>query len=329
SDVLGMPCRHQGVATRCLHGFAPEDPVRVRVPLDWADHAGITRDGPFCIAEGLEVLTAAWQAQQSAELAEAQAEQAQALAAIAAASTDAEEDSASSDPGASVGSENSPSESGESAVSDSPACLTPVQRQRQQIAGFLTQHLSLRVDHPWATPCHRCQHRLEGSPTKDETVPPCAWAARLREVRFSRLQLEAGGPAVPVCGQFAPDARWAELIPEHPASGTLPREWLHRQILLLARLAAPRHSGARTPFEFLTGRPMTKSEAHGDWFQTQLAAQVGELTDAQLYTLFLWAHEEHQRGSASFSLPVAGGQFIPVQEVAWTPTLPKEEVADA
>ncbi|MCB0031488.1 MAG: hypothetical protein KDE28_26440, partial [Anaerolineales bacterium] len=51
----------------------------------------------------------------------------------------------------------------------------------------MQRHTQLAANHPFATPCGRCRHRLERSPTKDESVPPCAWAGRLRNVSFKLL----------------------------------------------------------------------------------------------------------------------------------------------
>ncbi|MFQ5433761.1 MAG: hypothetical protein ACE5FD_02705, partial [Anaerolineae bacterium] len=73
-------------------------------------------------------------------------------------------------------------------------------------------------------------------------------------------------------------------------------------------------------FEFLTGRPMGANENYSDWFSQQLDAQGGDLSDAQLFTLFVWAHAEWQRtGCNSFTLPVNGHgvQFATYQERGW------------
>ena len=52
----------------------------------------------------------------------------------------------------------------------------------------------------------------------------------------------------------------------------------------------------------------------------QFEAQSGDLSDAQLFTLFVWAHGEWQRArKRQFSLPVNGHslQFVTVQERPW------------
>jgi hypothetical protein len=51
-----------------------------------------------------------------------------------------------------------------------------------------------------------------------------------------------------------------------------------------------------------------------------MKAQGGDLSDAQMFTLFVWTHTEWQRaGRGSFSLPVNenGVQFAAYQERGW------------
>jgi hypothetical protein len=93
------------------------------------------------------------------------------------------------------------------------------------------------------------------------------------------------------------------LIPAHPEPPGVPRDWLKAQIRHLVK-EGNRHHSDRNTFEFLTGRPMAANENYGDWFNQQLESQGGELSDAQLFTLFVWAHTEWQRASnLTFSLP--------------------------
>ncbi len=92
-----------------------------------------------------------------------------------------------------------------------------------------------------------------------------------------------------------------------------------QQILHLVK-DANRHGSDRNAFEFLTGRPMGANEKYGDWFAQQMKAQGGDLSDAQMFTLFVWAHTEWQRARRdSFSLPVNGNgvQFAAYQEREW------------
>jgi hypothetical protein len=156
-------------------------------------------------------------------------------------------------------------------------------------------------------------------------VPHCAWAGRLRNVSFRVLAADAqqaganGSLLVPVCRQFAPNQPWHDLIPAHPEPPGMPRDWLKEQILHLVK-DANRHSSDRNAFEFLTGRPMGANDNYGDWFKKQFEAQSGDLSDAQLFTLFVWAHGEWQRArKRQFSLPVNGHslQFVTVQERPW------------
>ena len=173
------------------------------------------------------------------------------------------------------------------------------------------------IQHPLATPCSQCRHRLDSSPTKDESVPYCTWAGRLRSVSFKLLEPEEKQIApIPVCRQYAPNLPWPELIPAHPHPPKLPREWLKGQILHLVK-AANQYGSQRNAFEFLTGRPLSASKSYSNWFSQQFAEHIGELSDAQLFTLFVWAHAEWQRARGNaFSLSINGKgvQFTTYQE---------------
>jgi hypothetical protein len=319
---LGMPCRigetttsaGSGQATRCLHGLAPHDSFDVRVPWEWSEHPGVIGEGGDYRIKSYEELLAAWQAQ-------AAKEQTDDEAAVA---------TFSDEPMTNVAvSISSPEETAspviqpqpeETAAPTTPTKDSPIAKQRAQIADFMQHHEQLTVNHPFATPCGRCQHRLEASPTKDESVPHCAWAGRLRSVTFKQLiPATKDAPHIPVCRQFAPDQLWRELIPDHPGPPEMPRDWLKEQILHLVQ-AANRHSSDRKAFEFLTGRPMGANENYSDWFSQQLDTQGGDLSDAQLFTLFVWAHSEWQRAQNNqFSLPVNGHgvQFAAYRESDW------------
>ncbi len=196
---------------------------------------------------------------------------------------------------------------------------SPVAKQRALIADYMARHEQLAVQHPLATPCATCRHRLEQSPTKDETVPHCTWAGRPRQVTFKVLQAEsAAAPVIPVCKQYAPTGSWADLIPEHAQPPQMPRDWLKEQILLLAAAATSNWDGGFVPFEFLTGRPLSKSEKHTDWFANQLNEQIGDLSLGQVWTLFIWAMSEWQRAKGqkfTLALNGSGVQFAAYQEV--------------
>jgi hypothetical protein len=126
------------------------------------------------------------------------------------------------------------------------------------------------------------------------------------------------GRAVPVCRQYAPTDSWETLIPEHPEPPGVPRPWLKEQILKLAA-AGRTYGDAYHPFEFLTGRPMSSGEKYDDWFEKQLDEQMGSLSDAQLFTLLVWATAEWQRGQGkAFSLSLNDGvQFARYKSVDW------------
>ncbi|HRQ42150.1 MAG TPA: ParB N-terminal domain-containing protein [Chloroflexota bacterium] len=311
---LGMPCRVGETATRCIHGLAPNDSFDVRVPWEWSQHPGVAGEGGDYRIKSYEELLSAWQAQAAKEQAEDE---------VLLTTPDEE-------PGATAATPTSPPIQASSPVNNqqpdeapapaTPAKDSPIAKQRAQIADFMKRHEQLAAGHPFATPCGRCRHRLDSSPTKDESVPHCAWAGRLRSVTFKVLAPDdKNAPSVPVCRQFAPNQPWHELIPGHPSPPEMPREWLREQILHLAK-DANRHGSDRNAFEFLTGRPMGANENYSDWFSQQLDAQGGDLSDAQLFTLFVWTHAEWQRArNSQFSLPVNGHgvQFATYHERSW------------
>jgi hypothetical protein len=311
---LGMPCRVGEATTRCIHGLAPNDSFDCRVPWDWSQHPGVVHEGEYRV-KSHEDLLKAWQAQAEKEKAEDEAAATPGVDKRQPSAEGTPQQFESKRPSAVNGqqSDNDP-------ASTLPAKDSPIVKQRAQIADFMKRHEQLAISHPFATPCGRCQHRLDGSPTKGESVPHCAWAGRLRSVTFKVLAPDdKNAPRIPICRQFAPNQPWHEIIPGHPNLPGVPREWLKEQILHLVK-DANRHGSERNAFEFLTGRPMGSNESYGDWFQQQLDAQGGNLSLEQLFTLFIWAHSEWQRARrGSFSLPVNGSgvQFAAYRELAW------------
>jgi hypothetical protein len=309
--VLGMPCRVGEAAERCIHGLAPNDPFDVRVPWSWSEHKGVDHEGGHYRVKSFEALEKAWQAQAAREQAEDEA---------AAVTLQDSNNSRAESPSSATGTAARPSPAAaEASATMAPAGPSPVKKQRALMRDFMEQHGRLAVGHPFATSCAGCRHFLDGSPTKDETVPHCAWADRPRRVHFNVLRpVQGEGLVVPVCRQFAPTDSWETLIPEHPEPAGLPREWVKEQVLKLA--AAGRTYGeAYHPFEFLTGRPMSSSERYEDWFEKQFGEQIGNLSDGQLFTLLVWATAEWQRGLGKpFSLPLNGGlQFAAYKMVDW------------
>ncbi len=168
---------------------------------------------------------------------------------------------------------------------------SPIQKMRSLIAAYMSKHTSMNVDHPFATPCAKCQHKLTRSPVKDKTAPHCAWVGRLRELHFSKLSPTAG-KMIPVCRQFAPKASWAQLIPAHPLTTNMPREWVKYQIETIVTSSA---KSSRHFCEFLTGRPMKAEEDYKQWFLDQLATFGPALSDEQLWTLMVWVLAESAR----------------------------------
>lgn len=323
---LGMPCRVGQSASRCIHGLTTNDSFDVRVPWEWSQHPGVVNDGGDYRAKCYEDLLTAWQAQADKEQAEEKDEGS--YDQIGRRQKDEESETKTITPTAppnqasSLGRQQWPNET---AVPTPPAKDSPIVKQRTQIADFMKSHEQLAVNHLFATLCGRCRHLLDSSPTKDESVPHCAWAGRLRSVTFKVLESDGTGSGasaslpIPVCRQFAPNQPWPELIPVHPEPPGIPRDWLKVQILHLVK-EANRHGSDRNAFEFLTGRPMGANENYSDWFSQQLNAQGGDLSDAQLFTLFVWAHAEWQRAkSDSFSLPINGHgmQFATYRERPW------------
>ncbi|MCZ7671782.1 MAG: ParB/RepB/Spo0J family partition protein [Chloroflexi bacterium] len=313
---LGMPCRvNTGQGSRCIHGLAANDSVEVRVPMDWGGHPCVVNEGGDYRVKSYADLLAAWEAQHASELAEDEAEKEKAEAEI----EKAEAEESNEDSG--VGSAGLPVEKQkEKAV---PAKDSPIAKQRELTATYMKLHEQFGTSHPFATSCAGCRHKLDKSPTKDESVPHCAWAGCLRGVEYKRLHSDVeGAPEILVCRQYAPSQPWTELIPDHPKPSGMPRAWMKAQIVHLVK-AANNHGSNRNPFEFLTGRPMGANESHSDWFAKQLDEQMGDLSDAQLFTLMVWAFAEWQRASdsRSFSLPVnrSGLQFADYNECKWEP----------
>jgi hypothetical protein len=314
-ELPDLPCRAGQVVERCLNGLTPDDAFDVRVGWDWAGLPGIVHEGRDYRAKSMADLLQAWQAQAEREREEELQVSGSELEETDQPSPKKHKPSAQS--------ETQSLEPGTSPLKPETSDLEPsaVAKQRALIANYMARHEQFAVQHPLATPCATCRHRLEQSPTKDETVPHCTWAGRPRQVTFKVLQAEsAAAPVIPVCKQYAPTGSWADLIPEHAQPPQMPRDWLKEQILLLAAAATSNWDGGFVPFEFLTGRPLAKSEKHTDWFAQQLNEQIGDLSLGQMWTLFIWAMSEWQRAKGqkfTLALNGSGVQFATYQEVGW------------
>ena len=89
---------------------------------------------------------------------------------------------------------------------------------------------------------------------------------------------------------------------------------------------------ARTMMEFMTGRPIKATgEGHRGWFLQELEKQVGELSDEQVQTLFVWVFSEWRRvkangygGDNQYPVPVGpnGSQSVLYSEREWIDDIP-------
>ena len=313
SGVLGRPCRtpERDQATRCINGFAPGDPLDVRVPFEWATHPGVTKQGSHYGVTGIAALQQAWTAQRDAETVVDTPEPTH----LTESQGDVEASAAPQATPASASRQRPTPPSESTAAVVQPPDPASVQEMRTRIADYMARHLEMAWRHPFATPCVTCQHHLEQSPTKDPTVPTCAWAARLRTVRFSQLVSDDGALQIPVCSQYASTGTWQDRIPVSSSQPPFPREYMIAQIRTHAKVR-----GGNPTFEFLTGRPMGPA-SYNDWFESQLTEVVGHLSDKQLFTLLVWSIAEHDRAGhpAAFWLPgdTQMSSFIPVKEIPW------------
>lgn len=291
---LGLPCRLHPTNPddACLHGFAPHDPFHLRVPWSWADAPGVQAVGGDYIVTSYDDLRQAYDGMQQKEQAEAATPLASAatpLAHSAATTRNANPDSAAT------------------------AAPSPSQLKRQQIAAFIQAQAAAPAGYYGATRCAACRHHTppagQGEGAEESDAARCAWHKGNHRIFFHTIQLN-GGPAIPICRQYAPAAAWEQLIPPAPGIDALPlpRDFVLESIRRLTA-EAQRHQptpGSHTehPFEFLTGRPLSGSQDHRDWFARRLADHAGQLSDAQLWTLFSWALSEHFRLSAQPPWPL-------------------------
>jgi ParB-like chromosome segregation protein Spo0J len=303
------PCReveeYQGV---CFDGVFGQDPFYVQVPFGWEEYPGVQRTTrtPVCLSsddfrQAIEAATAGFDGEGSRP----------------------EQEGGFASP------------SGYEYSSPSTGGASDIAGQRALIRSYLDHHGEMSgASHPVATRCEDCQYRLEGSPTKDPTVPPCQWAARRRRIEFLvRTPAEGEGACpepvegseIPRCRQFAPTRSWNDVIPEHPAPPGVPREWMVAVIREMVRMVE-RHKAAaadsRLVCEHLTGRPLKASESHKGWFVEGLESEIGNLSDGQLWTLAMWVTADWMRdqdGAGVYLLPFADGRVLRYTERAWQP----------
>ncbi|MGB1251148.1 MAG: hypothetical protein ACPG8W_11075 [Candidatus Promineifilaceae bacterium] len=209
------------------------------------------------------------------------------------------------------------------------------------IRAYMDRHGATQTDHPFATPCGRCKFKLEGSPLSgNPTAPHCAWSKGRRKMTFREIvssdkSLAEQFPPIWQCGQFKPNQTWKTLIPTHPTPPPLPRNWYLQQIKSLVHHASGLYSAyddvVLYPFHFLTGRPMSSAESWRGWFAAELDAQQGDLSDEQLYTLFIWTIAEWHRlhsSSDTIPLPVDGNaqQFVAVDNIRLRLNIPSVDI---
>ena len=324
-DATGMPCRFHPVGehSHCLHGYTPNDPLQVPVPFDWATHTGIIQAGGSYHAPSWTTLEEAWKAQQAAEAADA------AQLAKQAADT-AQFPGVDPNRGDSAETQNIPATSPAQPAAAAPSKpkTSADSHSQKQIRAYMQRHTKQNSQHPFATPCATCQHKLETSPVKSKPkAPHCAWAKGSRAVSFTELTAtddKAGFESVSICRQYAPQADWQTLIPPYPQAVTMPRLWIVQQIELFLALAVSQsqptgHAGKvkQFPLEFLTGRPMASTASHSQWAKERFSAEQGNLSLQQLWTLYIWTVAEYQRVTHNpIVLPVNGqsAQFVAVKE---------------
>jgi len=223
-----------------------------------------------------------------------------------------------------------------------------IAEQRAYIRFYMERHTEapFTVDHPWATPCSRCAHHLEGSPVKsDPDAPRCAWAKGKRRLQFQAYVPEDGTivaelgkvipegqglvpfdqwkdwkPSeipfmIPSCLQFAPGDEWVAIVPEANTEPPYPRDVL---VTLIEDVAGSVNrnvysTDSRGAVQFLTGRPLSASASHRKTFRERLKEEEPSLTDRQLWTLLQWLWLEWlrvQNRASGQKVPMGGGQVM-------------------
>ena len=294
------PCQQVEEPGVCFDGVFGQDPFYVQVPFGWEGYPGVQRTTrtPVCLSPE--------EFEQALEAAAAEREE-----------------------------ENGDTErDGDSASLSRVEYSLPrvvkvgnVAAQRALIRSYIEQHGEMSgARHPLATRCEDCRYRLDGSPTKDPTVPPCQWAARRRNVEF-RVRIpvedESEGPEIPLCRQFGPACSWNDIVPDHPSPPGVPRAWMVGVMEELVEAVERRKAAAsdsRLVCEILTGRPLKASESHKGWFLEGLRDEIGNLSDGQLWMLAMWVTADWMRDEKGrYLLPLADGRVLCYTERMWQP----------
>ncbi len=346
--VTGIPCRlhAKGEHSACLHGYADKDPLQVPVPFDWGTHPGVLQENGGYVVKSADTLQQAWQHQQALEK-EAAAQQAVAQQAgmqKADVSDTAQSSSPVTVPQTTV------IETADGVLTASVSQTAPVSVDEPEAKAksaetdnqaTIRRFMAINAisGHPFTTPCASCRHKLDASPIKSRpNAPHCAWAKGNRALSFTTLaptEADSNLQPLQLCRQYAPTAEWRDLIPSHVGDLPVPRSWLVTQITELVdsmvKANSSRHGHTtqivQYPLEFLTGRPMSSSEFHSDWFQQRFETEKGNLSDGQIMTLFIWIMAERRRlKQQTFLLPVndAAVQFVRVKEHKLKPKEPAD-----
>lgn len=200
-------------------------------------------------------------------------------------------------------------------------------QQRANIRFYMERHTQapFTVEHPWATPCSRCAHHLDGSPVKsDPDAPHCAWSKGKRRLEFRAyvpVESQALTSMIPYCLQFAPLEPWADIVPKSVAE--IPYE---RQVMipLIEGLAESVNrnvysTDSRAALQFLTGRPTSASANHRHTFRERFKEEEPSLTDGQIWTLLRWLLLEWARAHHYTSMQMVPFEGVSVVETELQP----------
>ena len=310
---LPLPCRSNAEVDNCLRGLRLDDPFYVGIPSDWSGLPGVedTGSGRY-YATSYDNLLTAWEAREKLEsdrtIAEAEAAQKikeqreRDLAKVEAAAADAGNAKKAKSPKAKKPSDAETKEEAPPA----PAADSPQVVARAQIGAYMMlNELGDGASHFMATPCSRCKHELDGSPTADPMVPNCAWAAGSLPVKFDRLiATDSQLQDVPICRQFHPKESMADIVPEYPLNGM---EIARAMMVDHIQLVIDAGNGLRHPFEWLSGVQVQKRPVV-NWASKLFKEESGSLSDGQIFMLFQLAANEDIRcnrhgGDGSFWIP--------------------------